>query len=181
MKTYFRCVDRASAALLVLALCACVSPIVDYQSDVDFARYQTVMLSPAGEEAVRSLDENRAYQALQKYFLQHRLRVVSENADLLAKVHFTAYTRFEANEVFWGAGLHRDSFGLGITTPVLLDERKRYRMEVELIDVARRQVVWKALSAGALEQYYSPRERAEWIDTTVQTILERYPPQGNSD
>lgn len=168
--------------LLFIGLAGCMSPVVlDYQEGVNFSRYQTFAVTDA--DGAESIDSTRVRKALTQGLMQEGLEQVPRSeADLLARHRFIEHSRYDTTDVFWGigAGAGRGGIGLGVSTPVAVDERKDYQLVLELVDPRRQQVVWKAGSQRTLSADLGGARRAEWIQTVVKQMLERYPPGGEA-
>jgi uncharacterized lipoprotein YmbA len=167
---------RSVMLLVVLALAGCATPVIDYQAGTSFAAYSRASMAPAPDEQVRSLDVARVEQAVRKYLPVRGVQLVDSDAQLQVVSRFVEYSRFDSNELFWGFGATRSNVGVAVSTPVSSEESKQYRLEIELVDVASKQVVWKARSAGAMDEDYSTAARDKWIDRAVQKMLAEYPP-----
>ncbi|MCB1837078.1 MAG: DUF4136 domain-containing protein [Alcanivoracaceae bacterium] len=169
---------RSVMVLVVLALVGCATPVIDYQAGTSFGDYSRASLAmTSGEqETARSLDMARVEQALRKYLPAQGVQIVDDDAQLQVVSRFVEYSRFDSNELFWGFGATRSNVGVAVSTPVSSEESKQYRLEIELVDIASKQVVWKARSAGAMDEDYSTAARDKWIDRAVQKMLAEYPP-----
>lgn len=164
--------------MMVLALAGCATPVIDYQAGTSFGDYSRASLATSSgeQETIRSLDMARVEQAVRKYLPAQDVQLVEDNAQLQVVSRFVEYSRFDANELFWGFGATRSNVGVAVSTPVSSEESKQYRLEIELVDIASKQVVWKARSAGAMDEDYSAAARDKWIDRAVQKMLAEYPP-----
>lgn len=169
---------RSVMLLLVLVLAGCATPVVDYQAGTQFEQYSRASLAVASgeQETVRSIDMARVEQAVRKYLPAQGVQIVDDDAQLQVVSRFVEYSRFDSNELFWGFGATRSNVGVAVSTPVSSEESKQYRLEIELVDIASKQVVWKARSAGAMDEDYSATARDKWIDRAVQKMLAEYPP-----
>ena len=169
---------RSVLVLVVLALVGCATPVIDYQAGASFGNYARASLATSSgeQETVRSLDMARVEQAVRKYLPAQGVQIVDGDAQLQVVSRFVEYSRFDSNELFWGFGATRSNVGVAVSTPVSSEESKQYRLEIELVDIASKQVVWKARSAGAMDEDYSTVARDKWIDRAVQKMLAEYPP-----
>lgn len=169
---------RSVMVLVVLALAGCATPVIDYQAGTSFGDYSRASLAASSgeQETIRSLDMARVEQAVRKYLPAQGVQLVEDNAQLQVVSRFVEYSRFDSNELFWGFGATRSNVGVAVSTPVSSEESKQYRLEIELVDIASKQVVWKARSAGAMDEDYSAAARDKWIDRAVQKMLAEYPP-----
>src|SRR5690606_24391527 len=134
-----------------LVSAGCATPVIAYQAGTSFAAYSRASMAPAMDEQVRSLDVARVEQAVRKYLPVRGVQLVDNDAQLQVVSRFVEYSRFDSNELFWGFGATRSNVGVAVSTPVSSEESKQYRLEIELVDVASKQVVWKARSAGAMD------------------------------
>jgi hypothetical protein len=169
---------RSVMLLLVLVLAGCATPVIDYQAGTSFGNYARASLAASSgeQETIRSLDMARVEQAVRKYLPAQGVQIVDGDAQLQVVSRFVEYSRFDSNELFWGFGATRSNVGVAVSTPVSSEESKQYRLEIELVDIASKQVVWKARSAGAMDEDYSTAARDKWIDRAVQKMLAEYPP-----
>lgn len=165
-----------SLLLLSLFLTGCAGPAMDYRSGTDFSDYRTVTLRFADEQP-RTLDESRAESALRDLLPKAGLKPVPENGDLIASLKFIPYHWYDSEELFWSYGYWREPWGVGLHTPMIVEERRAVRMEFELIDPRRNHVVWRAASSGGMESWLTGAERDEWVRENLRRMLQAWPPK----
>ena len=159
-----------------LLLWGCASPVVDYQSGTDFTAYTSAMFDTQKDDTTKSLDAARVETALKKSLPVHGLQITPSRANLQLHYRLIEYSHFDGNEVFWGVGASRGNVGLGFSTPVSARESRKLRLEIEFVDTATQQVVWKGRSAVYLDEDAASSAREKWIDRQVEKMLEGYPP-----
>jgi hypothetical protein len=168
---------RLMLLLAVLSVSGCATSVIDYKRGTDFSVYQQASIRKDDSQKETSIDTARIEAALVKYLPQQGLAVVQTEAQLEVVGRLVEYRRYESNQVSWGVGGVHDNLGVGLSAPMSADERKQYRLEIEFVDSATKQVVWKARSAQAMDENFGAGKRDAWIDKNVARLLEGYPPK----
>lgn len=168
---------RLMLLLATICVSGCATSVIDYKSGTDFSVYQQASVRKDGSEKVTSIDAVRIQTALRKHLPEQGLTVAMSDAQLEVVGRLVEYSRYESNQVSWGFGGARDSLAVGLSAPISADERKEYRLEIQFVDIATKQVVWKAKSTHAMDENYGADKRDKWIDKNVARMLMRYPPK----
>lgn len=168
---------RLMLLLAAISVSGCATSVVDYKSGTDFSIYQQASVRKDDSQKDTSIDTVRIQAALKKHLPEQGLTVAMSDAQLEVVGRLVEYSRYEGNQVSWGFGGARDSLAIGLSAPISADERKQYRLEIEFVDIATKQVVWKAKSTQAMDENYGAEKRDKWIDKNVARMLMRYPPK----
>ena len=161
---------------ILFTSCASIDVATDYDTDVNFEKYNTyAFFKPGIDKAeVSDLDKKRILRAID-FELSKKGMVKSENPDLLVSI-FTQ-TKEEVNvyqnnfgygygwsPYYWGAGARTNSY----TTT-------KGTLFIDLIDADRNELVWQGLGTGVLSQKMEKKE--EKIKQIVEEIIKKFPPQ----
>lgn len=168
---------RLMLLLAVLFLSACASPVVDYKSGTNFSDYQYASVRKENGEKETSIDTSRIQAALEKHLPAQGLALSNSDAQLEVVGRLVEYSHYEGSQVSWGFGGFRDNLAVGLSAPIIADERKQYRLEIEFVDIATKNVVWKVASTQAMDERYGAAKRDQWIDNNVAKMLAQYPPR----
>lgn len=167
--------------ILVMTLTGCASNVVtDYDAEADFDRYTTWAFTSAdqsGDSSIISLDGSRVRSAVDRELSALAMEKVAEGeANLLVSWQIVEKERLERQGVGLGLGFGSGNFGWGISSAPPVREVEEGQLVIELVDVADRQVVWRAASRRYLNESQSPKTRGKLIDEVVAEMFSRYPP-----
>lgn len=168
---------RLMLLLAVLSVSGCATAVIDYKRGADFSVYQQASIRKDDNQKDTSIDTARIEAALAKHLPEQGLAVIPAEAQLEVVGRLVEYRRYEGNQMSWGIGGARDNLAIGLSAPISVDERKQYRLEIEFVDAATKQIVWKARSTQAMDENFGADKRDNWIDKNVARLLERYPPK----
>lgn len=179
----FSAVVTVFAIVAAVAVGGCAAPVTDYQHDTDFSIYHAATLRK-DPHAETSIDAARVDAALKKYLPARGILIAEEvteemegeEAALEVVSRFVPYRRYESDNVAFGYGVARRDIGVGITAPVVSEERKQYRLEITFVDRGNQQVIWRVRSADRMDEDLSAPRRDKWVDNTVREMLSMYPP-----
>ena len=173
-----------SLVVIALMLTSCVSVRVatDYDREVDFNKYQSfAFFKPGIDEAeISDLDKRRILRAIEAELLAKGM-TKSEDPDLLVSIFTRSRERINVYNNAWGWGWGWGPYwgwgwnpwwGGGMVSTSSTPEGTLY---IDLIDAAKKELVWQGSGRGYLEQRNIDRKE-ERIQEFVNRILERYPP-----
>ena len=172
--------------LIVLALsgtaCSSLKVTYDYDNQAEFAKYKTYALSEDSQKMpVNDLNRNRLLAAVEKEMAAKGFSK-SDNPDVLVDMHIRTEQKTEATAVTSGLGYYggpwRYGYGGGFsTTSINYNEYIEGTLFVNLVDVAKQQIVWQGRATKTLDENASAEKREKNINYAVQQIFMRYPPK----
>ncbi len=164
-----------------LLLAGCASKVsYDYNPDYPFASQDSFAFDTKTKSGASSLDERRLRTAIEQALAAKGVRETSEAADMRVRYRIEDTRRLESSGLSFGFGIGAGHGGIGVSTAPPAREVKEGQLVLEIIDPARDEVIWSAVSRRNLRADMEPRERAKFIDEIVREMLANYPPQSNS-
>lgn len=174
---------RITLTVLALSslLAACSADVSrDYNTAVNYSRYQTYTFSKEPQNDAISLDAARVQDAISTQLYSKGMKQVDSNADLTVRhaiVEQTDYRSYGTSLGFgYGYGLSHSHLGVAYTTPTQIREYRYGKLVVELIDNKSNQVVWRATSQRKLTETMTPSSRRSFIDGQINEMFKGYPP-----
>lgn len=164
---------------VLLAGCSTVAVRADYDTTVDFGRYDTFAVVDRPGEAPRRgapspLVEQRVERALGAELTRKGLAEVPAGRADLAVVFRTA-VRQEMRVVHTGVYRWGPSWRRGYWGPSRVRTYRTGTLMVDLVDRRARQVVWRGVAEGAFTR---PDPSDAKVAEVVARILADYPPRG---
>lgn len=178
----------AAVVAITISGCSSISTETDYNTEVDFSRYQTWdWVQTDKKEEKPSLHHNGLVDQRIRNAVGDQLSVKGlaqtdqEQADLLVN-YFTTFEKKVDVDTFyssfgyypyrWGYHHSRHSaFG----TETRVREYNEGTLVVDLIDAENKQLVWRGSASDTVRKNLTPDERKQKIDETVMAILAQYP------
>jgi hypothetical protein len=162
--------------LLLVGGCSSVKVETDYDPTFETGALETFAIVDEGTKRPDTLNEERIREAL---ISQMRAKgyetAVPEEADF----HIMFYSAVEEDvpsNVSFGIGIGTYSRGLGASvgesTNVTYDRGKLF---IIMIDPKTKKTFWRAAVSEKLRTFKSPRERAEYLNKTVASMLKDFP------
>lgn len=174
---------RWLALTLAFVLAGCVSPVVvDHRSGTDFTAYQSYAIDPSnhGRETL-SLDEQRVEEALRRVLADTPLQAAdTDTADLLVRYRFVPVEKFQGSAFQFGFGWFGNGYGIGTSTPVEGETYNEHKLQVAMVERTSKQVVWEATSRDTLYEGLDSERRVTRINTMVEEMFKRYPPDSQA-
>ena len=163
----------------MLTSCVSVRVASDYDSAVDFSKYQSfAFFKPGIDKAeISDLDKKRILRAIESELLKKGM-TKSEDPDVLVSIFTKSRERITVYNNAWGWGPGywgwgwNPWWGYGAVSTSSSTEGTLY---IDLIDADKKELVWQGIGRGYLEQRNMERKE-ERIREFVMKILERYPP-----
>jgi hypothetical protein len=180
------CLAR-SAALALLALAGCAStPQVSasFDESADFTRFRSFgFIEPLGTDRAgyQSLVSQQLVAAAQRELEARGLERVAANPDLLVNFNASLDQRLRVTQVPTAVGVggfagHRR--GLYSAWPMYretqIQQYTQGTLVVDVVDAARRQMVWEGLAVGRVTQT-SAQDLAPALDRAVAEMFQQFP------
>ncbi|MFN3714529.1 MAG: DUF4136 domain-containing protein [Alcanivoracaceae bacterium] len=160
-------------------LAGCASTVaIDHQRDAAFADFRTyAFVRPASEERIRSLDDERIEQAVNRELAQRQFsEATPDQADLLVRYRVEDTLQLESSGFSYGFGFGRDSLGIGLSTAPDRRAVKEGKLVIELVQRDNLQVVWRGTGQRNLTEQMKPDQRTALIERLVRDMFGKYPP-----
>jgi hypothetical protein len=180
----------AAAACLALAGCATAPDVrVDYDRTADFARYKTFgFLSPLGTDRAgyQSVVSLRLKAATQRELEARGMRLETGAPDLLVNFSATLSDKLRVSTapvMGVGVGVGRGYYGYRAgmysawplyAEPTTVTQYKEGTLNIDVVDAARRQLVWESVVTDSVTQKTLDDIQAA-IDTAVAAAFAKYP------
>jgi hypothetical protein len=173
-----------SVVLIVAVACSSVQVSSDFDKSVNFAAYKTFAFTDqALNLPVNDLNRTRVLNAVEAE-LATKGFTKSENPDVWIDINVKAEQKQTATATtsggyggYYGAG-YRYGYGGGFsTTSINYDTYTDGTMFIDMIDVAKNQLVWQGRGTKTLNENASQKTREENINYAVKQIFMYYPPK----
>jgi len=155
--------------ILVLAsACATIKVSSDFDKAASFSGYKTyAFTTEALNLNIEELNRKRIITATENE-LAAKGFTKSDNPDVLVDLKITGEKKHGYR---WGGG-----YGGG-TTYVNYDSYVEGTMFIEMIDAAKKEIVWQGRGVGTIDPNASAKKREENINYAVKQIFTQYPPK----
>jgi hypothetical protein len=166
--------------ILVLAsACATIKVSSDFDKAASFSGYKTYAFTPeALNLSIEELNRKRILTATENE-LALKGFTKSDNPDVLVDLKITGEKKQTATATSTGGyGGYRWGGGYGGgTTYVNYDSYVEGTMFIEMIDAAKKEIVWQGRGVGTIDPNASAKKREENINYAVKQIFTQYPPK----
>jgi hypothetical protein len=161
--------------ILVLAsACATIKVSSDFDKAASFSSYKTyAFTTEALNLNIEELNRKRILTATENE-LAAKGFTKSENPDVLVDVKITGEKKQTATATSTGGYGYRWGGG---TTYVNYDSYVEGTMFIEMIDAAKKEIVWQGRGVGTIDPNASAKKREENINYAVKQIFTQYPPK----
>lgn len=158
--------------LLISASCATIKITSDYDKSAPFTSFKSYTFTPeALTLGIDELNRNRVIKAVENE-LSLKGFTKSENPDVLINLKINSTTKQTATTT----GGYGYRWGGGVTS-VSYDSYVEGTLFVEMIDAAKKQIVWQGRGTGTINPDASADKREKNINYSVQQIFTQYPPK----
>lgn len=168
----------ACSLFLMLASCASVSVVADYDRQVNFDQFKTFAFYKPGidKAEISDLDKRRILKAIESELIAKGY-TKSENPDLLVSIIASAREKIDVYNNYyggmgWGWGWNPYFYGnynsISTSTEGVL--------YIDLIDANKKELVWQGQGVGYLN-ISNVDKKEERIKEFVSQIMEKYPPE----
>jgi hypothetical protein len=187
MKTIYN-ICLTFLAVLMLTSCASVTVTTDYDKTVNFSQYKTFAFYQLTDKSgsVSDLNKNRIIRAIKSDMLKKGFTENSSNPDLLINIttiledkkSVVAQTDYYGYGGYyrpyrWGGGVYA-GFAPPATTTFNVYEYKDGSLIVDIIDAAKKQLVWQGTGNKEIDKPSSDPDTT--INEAVVKIMEGFPP-----
>ena len=179
-------------AILMLTSCARLNVTTDYDKTADFSRYKTFAFYQLTDKSgsVSDLNKSRILRSIKADVLKKGFTENKDNPDLLVNVttiledkkSVTATTDYYGYGGFYrpyGWGMGYAGFAPPATTTFNVYEYKDGSLIIDLIDAAKKQLVWQGTGNKEIDKPSSNPDAA--ISEAVTKIMEGFPPSAKNN
>lgn len=167
-------------ALSVFGACSSIKVTSDFDRDANFASYKTYALTPeANQLQISDINRKRLIDAVTNE-LALKGFTVSDQPDVLIDLKITAQQKETAtatNTGGYGAGYGYRWGGGFSTTTINVEQYVEGTLFIDMIDNAKKQLVWQGRGVGTLDPDASAEKREKNINYGVKQIFMKYPPK----
>lgn len=167
--------------VLWLAACAGQPVTIDYDQAAYLKTLKTYAISPpaaAASGGFQSLDNSRIEAALRRTLAARQMQEVpADKAEFLLSYRVEPDRKLDNSGVSFGFGVGSGGLGVGASTSPPAREVVEGKLVVDVIDPAKKQVVWSARANENLKDSMNSAKRDELIGFLVNSMFERFPPQ----
>jgi hypothetical protein len=178
MKKLITKIVLAGSLFLMLASCASVSVVADYDRQVNFEQFKTFAFYRPGidKAEISDLDKRRILKAIENELIAKGY-TKSENPDILVSIIASAREKIDVYNNYyggigWGWGWNPYFYGnynnISTSTEGVL--------YIDLIDAKKKELVWQGQGVGYLN-ISNVEKKEERIKEFVSQIMEKYPPE----
>ena len=155
-----------------LVSCSMVQVSSDYETHTDFSQYKTFAFYKTGidKAPISDIDKRRIMRAIEVELLAKGMQK-SENPDVLISL----FTKARTQVTVYDQGYQPYYYD-----PFYRQQISKYTEGTLFIDVIERKgkkLVWQGVGTGFLTKSKKPEKREANINTFVNKILEKYPPE----
>lgn len=159
--------------------CSSISVTSDYDPGIDFISYNTFSIYNGAikDSKLESapLVKKRVLEAITNE-MQKKGLTLTDSANAALTIFTQAGTAEKMNVTDYGYGYG----GWWGPSPYGRDIHVSYYTEasliIDLVDNTKKELVWRGIGTGVVEQSGTPEERQQRIGEAVATILDQYPP-----
>jgi hypothetical protein len=161
-------------AAILLVGCSTISVNQDYDPGYDFSKLKTFGFIPISPEAgIDQINANRFGDAIKKE-MTAKGYTVSEKADFGVAILFGKETKTNITTYGYGYGPYWGRYGG--TTNVDVSQYDEGTLIIDIIDLTKKELVWRGTGTGALNPNATVEERTANINNAVAQILALFPP-----
>ena len=168
------------AALGMFVACSSVRVSSDFDREADFAAYKKYAFTKeALELPVGDINRKRIMQAVSNE-LAAKGFTVSEQPDVWIDLHVKAEKKQNATATTVSPYGSRYGYrwGMGFsTTDINIEQYVEGTLFIDMIDAAKKQLVWQGRGVGTLDPDASAEKREQNINNAVKRIFTEYPPE----
>ncbi|NKB87092.1 MAG: DUF4136 domain-containing protein [Acidobacteria bacterium] len=167
---------------LVVSACSSVSTSLDYNPDVDFAKYRKYEWIPTEGRAADNFAHLRIVSAVDRIMAARGMTKVQEGGDLAVGYQATTDERSTYTTVSagwggygWGGGWYRGGMGMGTSTTT----ENRYQVGTVIIgmfDGSDKELVWTGQASDTIRPNLTPGERQAHVDEVLGDLMRDFPP-----
>jgi hypothetical protein len=168
---------------LLLSSCSAIKVTSDYDTQVDFSKFNTfAFYKPGIDKAdISDLDKKRVLRAIEAE-LQLQGFIKSENPAMLVSFFTKSRERVNVNQnrnnmgFGWGMGWNPWMMGGMNNNNVNVSQFTEGTLFIDFIDKEKKELVWQGIGTGALK-IENREKKEERIKLFVKEIISRFPPE----
>jgi hypothetical protein len=178
------------SVILVTAIsCSSVKVSSDYDKTVDFSKYKTyAFTNETLNMPLNDLDRKRVLNGVAAELAGKGFTQSETNPDVLIDINVktetnqtaTASTTGVGGYGGYGYGYRYGGYGYGggfTTTTINYDTYTDGTLFIDMIDAAKKQLVWQGRGTKTLEEDASAQRRQDNLDYALKQIFTQYPPK----
>jgi Domain of unknown function (DUF4136) len=167
---------------IVAASCSSVKVSSDYDKTAGFASYKTYAFTDEAKSLqLNDLNRNRLLSAIETELAAKGFTKVENNPDVLIDITIKGeqkQTATATNTGGYGYGYGRYGYGGGFsTTTINYDTYVDGTLFIDMIDAAKKQLVWQGRGTKTIEPDANQERREKNINYAVKQIFMQYPPK----
>lgn len=175
-----------SIIIAIAVSCSTVKVSSDYDKTVDFSKYKTfAFTNEALNMPINDINRNRVLNGVAAELAAKGLTKSETNPDVLIDINLKTETNQTATASTSGVGGYgygyrygRYGYGGGFsTTTIDYDTYTNGTLFIDMIDVAKKQLVWQGRGTKTLEEDASQQRRQDNLDYALKQIFMQYPPK----
>lgn len=167
--------------LLIVAACSSIRVSSDFDREANFANYKTYSYTQEAEQLpIDDLNKRRIFSAIDRELTAKGFSK-SDNPDVWIDLKLKAEQKESATATstpsYYGAG-YRYGWGGGFsTTTINYEKYVEGTLFVDMIDVAKKQLVWQGRAVKTIDPESSAAKREDNINYAIKQIFTKYPPK----
>jgi Domain of unknown function (DUF4136) len=166
--------------LVITASCSSVKVSSDYDKTAGFASYKTYAFTPeALSIPLDDINRNRLLNAIETELAAKGFTKAENNPDVLIDLTIKGEQKQTATATNTGGyGYGRYGYGGGFsTTTINYDTYVDGTLFIDMIDAAKKQLVWQGRGTRTIEPDANQERREKNISSAVKQIFMKYPPK----
>lgn len=178
-------ISLIALSIVLISSCATIKVTSDFDKTAPFESYKTYAFTQEALNLnINELNRNRLINAVEaqlkaKGFTKSETPDVLIDMNLVSKTIQTATANTTGGGGYYGPG-YRYGYGGGFsTTTINYDSYEEGTLFVDMIDVAKNQLVWQGRGVGTLNPDVSAEKREANINYAIEQIFSKYPPKLN--
>jgi hypothetical protein len=165
--------------VMIVSSCATVKVTTDYDKSAQFSSYKTYAFTPeAANMNIDDLNKIRITSAVENELSLKGFKK-SDNPDVLIDLKLSLQNKQTATAStsgVYGVGYRYRWGGSFTTTSIDYQSYIEGTLFVDMIDAAKKQLVWQGRGVGTINQEVKPEKREANINNAVEKIFTKYPP-----
>ena len=151
--------------------CSTLTVNKDYDTAYDFSKLKTYSLLPLSKDSnIDMINAGRVNDAI-KTNLNAKGYDLAEQSDFGVTMHFGKQTITTVDSYGYGYG-----YGYWGARTIDVNQYDEGTLIIDIIDIAKNQLVWRGYAKGAMKDSPTIQERTENINYVVSEILAQFPP-----
>jgi hypothetical protein len=182
--TLHRTLAIALTAVLLPAVATAQKTTYDFDKTANFAQYKTYAFQD-GTSSGQPLIDNRILSAIEVQLAERGLQRNDKSPDVIVVYHVAMdkqkdISSFSSGPMYGGYGYGWGGGWGATTTDVRVRDILIGTLAVDIVDVGKKQMVWRGLGTKEINTSAKPEKRDENITKAVAKIFKNYPPKVKS-